>query len=68
MYYATVVCTEWFIYFGCTFLIACYVPTSPQDFFCVCNALVLNYIGYESDGNDLKATGGVTTFVYLCKM
>ena len=36
--------------------------------FCVCNALSLNHIGYESDGNDLKATGGVKTFVYLCKM
>ena len=38
----------------------------PQDFFifCVCNALSLNYIGYESDGNDMLATGGVTTFVH----
>ena len=42
----------------------------PQDFliFCVCNALSLNYIGYESDGNDMKTSGGVTIFVNLCKM
>ena len=47
-----------------------YVPTLPQDFFifCVCNALSFNYIGYESDGKDLKATGGVATFAHLCKM
>ena len=32
--------------------------------FCECNALSLNYIGYESDGNDMKATGGMTTFVH----
>ena len=32
--------------------------------FCVCNALSLNYIGYESDRNDMLATGGVITFVY----
>ena len=38
---------------------------APRFFiFCVCNSLSLNYIGYESDGNDMKATGGVTTFVY----
>ena len=42
----------------------------PQDFFifCACNALLLNYIGYKSDGNDMKASGGVTTFEHLCKM
>ena len=26
--------------------------------------LSLNYIGYESDGNDMKGTGGVKTFVH----
>ena len=43
---------------------------SQQDFFifCACNALLLNYNGYESDENDVLATGGVTTFVHLCTM
>ena len=39
-------------------------------YFCVCNGLSLNYIGYESDGNDMKATGGVTAvllFIVIMK-
>ena len=43
--------------------------TAPNFFiFCVCNALLLNYMGYESNGNGMKAIGGVTTFVHLRKM
>ena len=36
-------------------------PNNALLFFiiCVCNALSLNYIGYESDRNNMKATGDV---------
>ena len=57
------VCTGWFIYFWYTFLNACHVQMTSQDFLIFC-ALSFNYIGYESDGNDMKATGGVVTFVH----
>ena len=38
----------------------------PQDVFIfyACIALLLNGVGYEPDRNDMKATGGVTTFVH----
>ena len=32
-------------------------------YFCIRNALSLVYIGYESGGNNLKATGDVATFI-----
>ena len=64
MHYTAVVCTEWFTFFWCVFSNACYVQTLPQDFlnFCIWNTLSLVDIGYESGGNDLKATGDVATF------
>ena len=69
MHYATVVCTEWFIYIFLICIFNCILcPNAAPRFFCACNALSLNYIGYESDGNDIKAIGGVITFVHLCKM
>ena len=43
-------------------------PNAAPRFFCACNALSLNYIGYESNGNDMKTTGGAKTFVHMCKM
>ena len=66
MHYSTVVCTEWFIILLMYIYNCMSCPnTAPRFFiFCVCNALSLNYIGYESDGNDMLATGGVTTFVH----
>ena len=35
--------------------------TQGFSFFCTGNALPLVYFGYESGGNDLKATGDVAT-------
>jgi len=40
----------------------------PNGFFCTFNALSLSNIGCESDGNDMKATGGVAAFAHLCRM
>ena len=33
IHYTTLVCTERFMCFRCTFLNACYVQTQPQDFY-----------------------------------
>ena len=59
MHYATVVCTEWFcIFLMYTFICMLCLNDVPL-IFCACNALPLNYMGYESDGNSMLATGGV---------
>ena len=57
IHYTAVGCAEWFINFWYAFWNACYVWMKPRDFFifCIWNALSLKYIGYESDGNELKA-------------
>ena len=67
IHYTAVVYTEWFTYFWCTFLNACYVQTKPRYFliFDIWNALSLVYIRDESDGNNMKATGDVATFTYI---
>ena len=51
--------------FGVHFQLHVMSQCNPNFFiFCVCNALSLSYMRYESDGNDMLATGGVTTFVH----
>ena len=42
-----------------------YVQMPPQDFLIFAYEMLLSlvYIGYESGGNDLKATGDVATFI-----
>ena len=42
-------------------------PNATPIFFVYAMLCHENYMRYESDGNDLKATGGVATFVHCVK-
>ena len=65
--YITRLCLYWMVYVFLMYIFKCMSCSNeaPRFFyFLYMNALSSNYMGYQSDGNNTKATGGVKTFIH----